>query len=240
MAIEIENQVVDLWTELKQAYDRAVQRFPDRIEDIDTVFAVTDALRRSLCELDAIGTQETAVSQYCVRQVDDLHAALWNNRELFDSISDRSRGLFTWRENSIQWHGNTDSNIVEVIRNVALQYSEILQLCSLHNTLAPSQQRRDVYPEPWFNPVGVQEVSRRIRERISVSDATKDKSKKRSTDKPDASWTAEAETEGRRILEANQGMSSNDFVRKVGGNRTVAQSLYRYIAKKEKRRTQTD
>lgn len=68
----------------------------------------------------------------------------------------------------------------------------------------------------------------------------KDKSKKRSTDKPAASWTPEVETEGRRILEANEDMSSNEFVRLVGGNRTVAQSLYRFITGKEKRTTRTD
>ena len=53
-------------------------------------------------------------------------------------------------------------------------------------------------------------------------------------------WTPEAETEGRRILTADRTMSSNDFVDKVGGNRTVAQSLYRHITGKKKRATRTD
>lgn len=54
------------------------------------------------------------------------------------------------------------------------------------------------------------------------------------------SWTPEAEKEGRRILKDNLEMGSNDFVGKIGGNRQVAQDLYRSITGKEKRRTRND
>lgn len=54
------------------------------------------------------------------------------------------------------------------------------------------------------------------------------------------SWSPEAEKEGRRILKENREMGSNDFVGKIGGNRQVAQDLYRSITGKEKRRTRND
>lgn len=44
----------ELYHELKIARDKAGQRFPDRLADIETVFAVADALRGSLIELDGI------------------------------------------------------------------------------------------------------------------------------------------------------------------------------------------
>ncbi len=162
-------QLVDLWNELKLAYDKAVQRFPDRLEDIDTVFSVTDALRISISQLDSIASQESIYGDYCIQLVDDLHTALWNDRELFDSLSHHTRALFTWREHPVEWRGKQISNIVEAIRNEALQYSGVLQTSSLYNTLAPSEQLRGLYPEPWFDVAAVQNVASHIRERMEAA-----------------------------------------------------------------------
>lgn len=157
----------DLWHELKIAKDKAGQRLPDRTNDIEKVFTVSDALRGLLIQLENIAFKKETLSDFCVQQVDDLHTAIWNNLESFDSLNDYHRGLFTWREAPVSWREFQGSNIVELIRDVSLTYCWILQNCSLRNTLAPSRQLRDVHPEPWFDQAGVTEAARLIREHIS-------------------------------------------------------------------------
>ena len=154
--------------ELEPAYYRALARSPDRLEDIKAVFDVTDALRVSLIRLDEIAFKnDSSFGAYCIEQIDNLHTDLWHVREFFDTLSHQSRALFTWREQPVEWRGIRASNIVELIHNEALEYYMILQKCSLRNTLAPSRQLRECYPEPWFDIEAVQDVARRIRERIS-------------------------------------------------------------------------
>ena len=121
-ANESRQQIGELWNELKLACDKAVQRFPERIEDIETVFAYANALRESLIELDGIAFKNSEYGEYSVQLVDGLHTLLWKNRETFDSLSDHAKALFTWREHPVKWRGQQTSNIVEAIRNEALQY----------------------------------------------------------------------------------------------------------------------
>ena len=175
MAGERQQQIVDLWNELKMAYDKAIQRFPNRLEDIETVFSVTNAMRASLIELDGIATQTAEYGEYSIELVDRLHTAIWKDRELFDSLSDQKRALFTWRETSIEWRGRQASNILEAIRNEAFQYGVDLQECSLHKTFAPSKQMRALYPERWFDVAGVAKVARRIKDRIPLATTSPEK-----------------------------------------------------------------
>lgn len=155
--------------ELEPAYYRALARFPDRLEDIKAVFDVTDALRVSLIRLDEIAFKnDSSFGAYCIEQIDNLHTDLWHDREFFDTLSHQSRALFTWREQPVEWRGKRASNIVELIRNEAMAYSWILLQCSSPKLVQPNEQAREVHPEPWFDIAAVQDVSRRIRERIPL------------------------------------------------------------------------
>ena len=74
-----------------------------------------------------------------------------------------------------------------------------------------------------------------------VLEYAKRNTQKRTGDNPEAAviplWSQEDETEGRRILKADAQMSSNDFAKKIGGNRQIKQGLYRHIKGKKKRST---
>ena len=175
MSHEVTNDITSLWNELKLTYDKAVQRFSDRVVEIDAVFSAADNLRFCIHRVDGIANKPTPHGPLSVDEIDELHTSLWSNIEAFDSISQHSKALFTLRETPVSWRGKEISNIVEAIRNEAMQYYWILQRCSLHDTFLPSSQLREIHPEPWFDISTVEEVARRIRERLPVDGKTEEK-----------------------------------------------------------------
>lgn len=161
----------ELCTELKMAYDQAVNQFPERVSEIDAVFAVADNLRICIIRVDHIAFKPTPHGPLSVDEIDELHSILHSNTETLDSLSDHSKALFTWREHAVEWRGHQNSNIVEAIQDEALQYSLILHKCSLRIPFAPVSQSRELHSEPWFDIPGVQDVASCIRERIPLKSA---------------------------------------------------------------------
>ena len=85
--------------------------------------------------------------------------------------------------------------------------------------------------------VGMDVVLKLLREQLQARQAGENGKPRKKT--PDT-WTREAEAEGRRILGVTPNMTANDFTDKVGGNRQVAQALYRHITEKPKRQVRND
>ena len=224
MSHEVTNEVTALWNELKLAYDKAVQKSPDRVSEIDTVFAVTDNLRYCIQRVDGIANKPTPHGPLSVDEIDELHTILWSNIEAFDSISEHSKLLFTLRDTPILWRGKEISNIVVAIRDEAIQYSMILRDCSLQNTFAPSSQLRERYPEPWFDISAVEEVARRIRERLQVAPP-----------ESDSLWTAAEESEARRLFNAGTVTTAKRLREMLSMNQAASQALFRLIKDKPKK-----
>lgn len=168
MGYEVANDITSLWNELKLAYDKAVKENFARAPEIDAVFSVVENLRCSIMSVDAIAEKQTPHGPLSVDEIDELHTVLWSNVEAFDSISAHSKALFTWREIPVAWRGKEISNIVEAIRDEAIQYSMILRDCSKHDTFVPSLQLRELYPEPWFDLSAVQRIALKLRERLGA------------------------------------------------------------------------
>ena len=224
MSHEVANDITSLWNELKLAYDKAVQKSPDRVSEIDTVFAVTDNLRCCINRGDGIANEATPHGPLSVDDVDELHTILWSNIEAIESISQHSRLLFTLRETPILWRGKEISNIVEAIREEALQYSWILQNNSQHRTFASSDSLRELYPDPWFDIAGVQDVARRIRERLQVAPPDSD-----------SLWTAAEESEARRLVNAGTVTTATRLRELLSMNQAASQALFRHIKGKAKK-----
>lgn len=168
MGYEVANDITSLWNEFKLAYDKAVKENFARAPEIDAVFSVVENLRCSIVSVDGIADKRASHGPLSVDEIDELHTVLWSNVEAFDSISSHSKALFTWREIPVMWRGKEISNIVEAIRNEALQYSMILRDCSLHNTFVPSSQLRELYPEPWFDLSAVPIIALKLQERLGT------------------------------------------------------------------------
>ena len=95
--------------ELNLAYEKAIQRFPDRTDDIDDVFEAADEVYKSLRLIDKF-----------IDEMDSKWAAetgqkfMWLTHRL-SSCSTHSKDLFTWRDMPVSWRNSAVKNIVSAI-----------------------------------------------------------------------------------------------------------------------------
>lgn len=174
-----------------------------------------------------------AFREYFLEDRPDLRAELESNlkvqiNEWFESddwqkLRERSRDK--WLKVGIDIDVHKDS-LVQLHLLLAKASPEYLRVA------LNAEQFNDRPPSEWFEGLfesAVQEQERRRRRERSIK-----------TSEGSGTWTQGMELEGRRILQSNSQMCSNDFVRTVGGNRRIAQALFRHITGKAKRRTRTD
>ncbi len=226
--------------ELYLAYDKAIQRFPDKADEIDDVFEKAKEVHRSIRVIDqCIDTMD-------LKWVEDTSLKFMDLAHRLFNVSNDHKDMFTWRDTLVSWRGSPVKNIVYAIEIEADWYMFYFDsfhpgstdvekfLLSLRSEIRQRAAKGDDAVNAGSSSTWTPDAEEEARGLIQDGTLITADAENRST------WTPDAEKVARRLIQEGTVTTAQALQERLSMNRQVVQDLYRHITGKKKKRYQVD
>jgi len=121
--------------ELELAYGQAIQRFPDRLDEIDEVFEAANELQMVMRTIDQ------SIENMGSKWATETGSKLIFVAQRLSRISNESKSLFTWSDSPVSWRRGPAENIVRAMELEADHCVLVFNSFLMHDDLASGEER---------------------------------------------------------------------------------------------------